>query len=306
MIRYAWSNLEGLHTRCPHVAAVMDARHADLPFYVQKDFSTLAFIRRGTGDKVVGDRRYSLSERSVFVIHPGIPHSYEGTRRLLLCNFCYRPEIWSILPTSLQSQTAYHALFHIEPTFRRTRNYDARLVLDKEEFQLLMDHVRVLIALRDPHPAVEITAVARVTEIFARLIFLYEQQHSESNAHALPMKVARVVQWINDNIARQFDNREIAEVAEVSTRTLAGLFREVYDLSPKEYVLRRRFRKARDLLLNTELNVTEISAACGFTDSNYFARCFRKKFRAQPREFRKQGGDAPPAAPKKPGRNRHG
>jgi AraC-like DNA-binding protein len=291
MIRFAWSDLKGLQTRCPHVAAIMDAGHADLPFYVQEDFSTLAFIRSGTGDKVVGNRRYSICERSVYVIHPGIPHCYEGTHRLLLCNFCYRTEIWDILPTSLQSHVAFHALFHIEPAFRRTRNYDARLVLDDEDFQILMDHVRVLVALRDPHPAVEITAIARVTEIFARLIFLYEQQHAESNAHALPMKVARVVQWINGNITRPFDNREIAAVAEVSPRTLAGLFREVYGLSPKEFVLRQRFRMACDLLLNTELNVTEISSACGFADSNYFARCFRKNLRMQPREFRKRGGN---------------
>ncbi|MBU3666766.1 MAG: helix-turn-helix domain-containing protein [Chthoniobacterales bacterium] len=295
MIRYAWSDLKGLQTRCPHVAAIMDAGHRDVPFYVQEDFSTLAFIRRGTGTKVVGSRKYSISERSVYVIHPGIQHSYESTRRLLLCNFCYRPEIWNSLPTTLQSHIGFHALFHIEPTLRRTRNYDARLVIDKEDFQIFMDHIRVLISLRDPHPAVEITAVARVTEIFARLIFLYEQQHSENNAHALPMKVARVVQWINENISRPFDNREIAGVAEVSQRTLAALFQEVYGISPKEFVLRQRFRVAKNLLLDTELNITEISAACGFADSNYFARRFRENFHMQPREFRKRGKKAKPA-----------
>lgn len=290
MKHYFWHTHEGKRILCPHVNIRIDVGHHDLPPHVQDDFSTLAFIHRGTGTKLVGRQRYDLCDRSVYVIHSKVPHAYIGTRELYLSNFCYTEELWKALPPLLQTFPGFQALFHIEPIFRHTRHYPARLVLDKETFDLMIEHMETLLALEEDHPAATLVSVCRVTEIFARLSLAYEQQNDDSGRHDLPLKLARVVLWIEQNLDQPLSNTEIADFAHVSPRSLSRLFQEIYRETPKEFVARLRFRKACDLLRNSEHNISEIGFLCGFSDSNYFSRQFHKVFGCQPREFRKQQG----------------
>ena len=45
--------------------------------------------------------------------------------------------------------------------------------------------------------------------------------------------------------------------------------------------------KASDMLRNTDLSVTGVAMACGFSDGNYFGDVFRRLTGVSPREYRK-------------------
>ena len=85
---------------------------------------------------------------------------------------------------------------------------------------------------------------------------------------------------------------EMAKQAAVSEVTLYRLFRKGTGESPVNCLNRVRLRHARALLLNTRLPISEVAAATGFADSNYFSRRFRKFAGMSPREFRESGGKA--------------
>lgn len=53
------------------------------------------------------------------------------------------------------------------------------------------------------------------------------------------------------------------------------------------WLLELRLEKAELLLRTGTLSVAETAAACGFSDSNYFSRQFRRKFGRTPRESRR-------------------
>ena len=69
--------------------------------------------------------------------------------------------------------------------------------------------------------------------------------------------------------------------------TLLPVFRKVTGYSPIDYLLHVRLAKAAELLLKSELSIFEIASECGFTDSNYFSRQFRKYYNSSPRDYRK-------------------
>ena len=69
--------------------------------------------------------------------------------------------------------------------------------------------------------------------------------------------------------------------------TLLPVFKKVTGFSPIDYLLQVRLSKAAELLLKTELPVSEIAQKCGFHDSNYFSRQFRKRYAAAPKNYRK-------------------
>lgn len=55
----------------------------------------------------------------------------------------------------------------------------------------------------------------------------------------------------------------------------------------KEYLNYIRVQKASDMLRNTDLSVTGVAMACGFSDGNYFGDVFRRLTGVSPREYRK-------------------
>ena len=85
------------------------------------------------------------------------------------------------------------------------------------------------------------------------------------------------------------DNIAIADVIErshYSQRHFIRLFSAAYGMTPQRYLLDVRIRHASSMLRDSTLNVTEIALRCGFDDSNYFSRIFRKYTGHSPSEFR--------------------
>ncbi len=62
---------------------------------------------------------------------------------------------------------------------------------------------------------------------------------------------------------------------------------------PIDDLIGLRIQASLELLAGGELNITEIAARCGFSDSHYFARQFRRRMGLSSREFRAQRSPDP-------------
>lgn len=79
---------------------------------------------------------------------------------------------------------------------------------------------------------------------------------------------------------------ELCELLGIGRRQLERRFQQDVGLSPAEYRSRLRIERARWLLQNTDLDVTEVSFECGFQDGASFSRFVRKELQMSPRELR--------------------
>jgi AraC family transcriptional regulator len=79
---------------------------------------------------------------------------------------------------------------------------------------------------------------------------------------------------------------EVARAACVSSYHFHRLFREVFGVTPNQYLQRKRLQRARELLKSTDRGVTEISLDVGFESSTSFSALFRRSFGYSPREYR--------------------
>jgi transcriptional regulator GlxA family with amidase domain len=75
----------------------------------------------------------------------------------------------------------------------------------------------------------------------------------------------------------------------IGRRQLERRFQQDVGLSPAEYRQRLRLERARWLLQNTDLEVTEVALECGFQDGASFARVVRRTLGGSPREVRQAG-----------------
>ena len=89
---------------------------------------------------------------------------------------------------------------------------------------------------------------------------------------------------------------ELADRLEVSQEYLTRAFRDCIGMTPGRYLTQVRLEHAKLMLLQGEHSVAVIADACGFSNSNYFARVFRENTGMTPRAYAKSGAAAPARA----------
>lgn len=84
-----------------------------------------------------------------------------------------------------------------------------------------------------------------------------------------------------------FDMQAYADACCLSVSRFAHLFKQNTGLSPHAFYAQIKANKARDLILNSELNISEIAENLGFSDIYYFSRFYKKYFGVSPNKHRK-------------------
>lgn len=101
-------------------------------------------------------------------------------------------------------------------------------------------------------------------------------------------KVHEVAEYLTLHCETAESLEELAERFFISKSYLSRIFREVTGFSVNEYRNLARVRKARELLLNSEYSVTEVSEVLGFESVTYFERVFKKHTDKTPLKYRKE------------------
>lgn len=91
--------------------------------------------------------------------------------------------------------------------------------------------------------------------------------------------------FINENIENEnLSVSDITQAVGVSRTVLHVKMKNLLDMSISEYVRTLRLGKAKELLLEG-LNISESAYRTGFSDPNYFSKCFKKKYGLTPSDF---------------------
>ena len=81
---------------------------------------------------------------------------------------------------------------------------------------------------------------------------------------------------------------EIADFFSLSTRKLNQIFQEEFHLSPKQYILKKKMERARELLAGTDLRIGEIAASLSFDSAYHFSNTFKKEIGVPPSAYRRE------------------
>ena len=98
--------------------------------------------------------------------------------------------------------------------------------------------------------------------------------------------VWNVINYLNLHIAQKTDMKQLAAVADCGQDVLRQRFRAETGLTVAQYVARERCRNAENLLQQTDLPISEISAQVGYLDNNYFVKVFKRHAGETPTDYR--------------------
>jgi AraC family transcriptional regulator len=102
-----------------------------------------------------------------------------------------------------------------------------------------------------------------------------------------PYVVQRVHEHIDSNVGRRIRVETLAKLADLSVYYFVRAFKQSVGVTPRHYLTRRRLERSLELLLDTEMTLSQIAPSAGFADQSHYTRRFRQHFGMTPREHRK-------------------
>jgi AraC family transcriptional regulator len=140
-------------------------------------------------------------------------------------------------------------------------------------------------------------AVALRLAIAIRLAGLHSKVRSHAKQGELEQKgrqvralqkwrLKRVIGYVDNHLAAKISLTDLAAVAGLSRMHFASQFRAATGFRPHEYLLRRRIRRAEELLRNSTMAIVEIALTVGFQTQAHFTTVFKRFVGCTPRRWR--------------------
>jgi AraC-like DNA-binding protein len=131
-------------------------------------------------------------------------------------------------------------------------------------------------------------SVVKLLSIFAQHLSILSNQVIVQHENAEPPVITRAKEFINEHQTEDLRLGQVARAVHTSTFYFCKMFKKVTGINFTDYLSRLRIEKAKNLLLNPNLRVSEIAFEVGFQSLTHFNRVFKKILGQSPTEYRGQ------------------
>ena len=109
--------------------------------------------------------------------------------------------------------------------------------------------------------------------------------HQNSKTNNNHLMIEKALEYIKNNLTEPLNLKEIAEIVHLSPIHFHNIFKYNIGVTLREYIENQRLKKAVNLLITTDLSLTQIAYECGFSSQSYFSYVFKRKMNKTPREY---------------------
>jgi len=101
-------------------------------------------------------------------------------------------------------------------------------------------------------------------------------------------QIKKGIAYINNNLETYDGLGELNKQTGLNATKLQSGFKHLYNCTVNQYIQEKRLEKARNLLINSDMTISEIVSAIGLKSASYFSRIFKNKYGVQPSMFNKK------------------
>ena len=102
------------------------------------------------------------------------------------------------------------------------------------------------------------------------------------------LKLQQVVDYIHAHLERDLSLKELAAVVQMSAHYFSQLFKQSTGITPHQYVIHCRIERAKELLMQRKLTISDVAKVVGFVDQSHFHRHFKRLVGITPKAFLQQ------------------
>ena len=264
--------------------------HIDKSYWHYHQEFELSFITEGAGKRIIGDSTEKFHPGDLIFIGPRIPHVWfpdtkhrrQHSGRTLESVYLLFNQ--GILPASLTSL----------PEFKNIRN---AIKLSERGVQItgetLNDVSRIMLQQPYINNMKRLMLFYEIMDIIGgstSFTYLASEDYVKAKFATTNKRINNIHEFLMKNYQNDIDLKEVAEIAHMAPASVCRFFKNTTGLTIFEYLNKIKIDYSCQLLLNTDLNILDISYDCGFNNLSHFNKQFRKFTGITPTQFRNLRG----------------
>jgi AraC family transcriptional regulator, glycine betaine-responsive activator len=250
--------------------------------YREADLPDIVFVCGGTNvEKYVDDGVVKLLRKM----------AHDGVMLGGLCTGTYAL-VKSGLLDGYECTIHWENMVGLRETYRRVSFQEELFVVDRDRITCTGGIAPIDMMLAIVKARFGATLVAEISNQF-----ILERVRDSDDRQYIPLAVRmgsgrdtlrKVAELMEANFEEPLTAVELANLAGLSLRQIQRMFHEALGTTPTKYYLRLRLQRARALLIQSTLPITEIAVACGFQSACHFSKSYRAVYGRSPRSERQQ------------------
>lgn len=241
-------------------------------YHVSCPFSKLYYIQKGECELVIEGKTYHALPGMLFMIPAHTQHSY-----------------YHISDDHIEKYWMHFELKTGDDQALKSLGLPYYVIVPKSEaLDTLFQEIFSLSKQMDPAARMlEKSAVLKLIGIYIRLAQAAGYTSHANSLSSPERDIHQVIEYMNSHLSDRITTSELAGLLHLHPNYFIRLFKAHMGIPPLSYWNRLRIERAKSLLENTALPVSDIMQQVGFEDISTFSRFFKHYTGYNPRQFRK-------------------
>lgn len=258
------------------LTTALSKQYAEAPSKPHRhDYEEIIIVAKGKAEHFIDFNKETITAPLVIYVAQGKIHQFLPSNKT---------EGWAI---RYKSEFIPQSRFHFYSNFLDTINY----TVDEKDCIGKLDIIcgLMLDECKQPQPdfiMIKYLLLALLSKLEAEGRRHFRKEPQSNNNRLITFN--NLLKIVEDNYKRPEGVEFYAGKLNMSVRNLNLICQSIFDKSVSEIVETRKLIEARQLLLNSDLSVSEIGYELGFQEKAYFTRVFTKKTGLTPTGFRNQ------------------
>lgn len=249
-----------------------ETKPLQFPLHIHQ-YIEVVHVVKGKVEMQIGEKRYLIDTGDLGMIFPNIAHDYhtlssEGNTQLNILN-CYLDLIPMLKSQLLEKYPLTPVIrkeqIHEDVTYAEQRLFEAVYLCHHTPAPELISSLTTLLLIR----------------LFPHLSLTPYQKHLPQDLYT------DILTYISRHFSEEISLSSVAEALGIGKYAISRIFSNVLKINFLHYINSLRIDYAKYLLLNTDLNITNIAMECGYHSQQTFNRIFKELCSCTPKEYKK-------------------
>lgn len=238
---------------------------------------------KGKGKYYVGDRVYEIKKGDAFLIMPHVVTYYQADSE----------DPWTYLWISFSGTKTdqYLKMCNFSPD---------NLVVHCDYLNELQEAVQSMITNGKLSYDSDFFIQGQLFTFFSYLAKSADISYEKSDAESSNIYISKAIEYIQNNYQGMVTVKELADYLSLNRSYLTTLFKKHLNVSLQEFLIQYRMLRAEELLIETDLPISQIAYSCGYSNQLSFSKSFNNTHKMSPRDFRKTNTTSSPLPDQSP------
>lgn len=285
----AWESLLNSSSFLPVIVKTIE-RYQDTTWSMEPNRHEnyeMVYMKKGFAVFEISGQPVSLGPNDIVIIKPMQFHKFivksESGCEFIVLNFKFGNKI-----NGEYSEIPLEDFLNFVSS-RETGAYITLKVSQKNEIIVLLN--RILKERESSEPGSEFLNYLLVLELFvllSRALKMEWENSIKTKSPKLKELIGISINFIHTNFERDISLGDIARFVFLSPSYFTRAFKEETGVSPINYLLKVRIERAKELLADTSLKISDIALSVGFSNQQRFNEMFKKYAHLTPLQYRKK------------------